>query len=163
VYTLCTMSVASASSTLPCICSSLRKAARVASRRYDDALRPAGLRITQFDVLSTVWQLKQAILTVLAKELVLERTSLARELSTLERDGLVRIEVGTDPRTRVVSLTSSGTALVEFALPLWQSVQNEVLGDLGPKQVMLRMLSAFFKSSLCRLNTNEITASSRWY
>jgi DNA-binding MarR family transcriptional regulator len=141
----------------------LRKAARVASRRYDDALRPAGLRITQFDVLSTVWQLKQAILTVLAKELVLERTSLARELSTLERDGLVRIEVGTDPRTRVVSLTSSGTALVEFALPLWQSVQNEVLGDLGPKQVMLRMLSAFFKSSLCRLNTNEITASSRWY
>ena len=36
---------------LPCMCASLRRAARALTQLYDDALRPLGLRATQFTVL----------------------------------------------------------------------------------------------------------------
>ena len=43
-----------------CACFNLRKAVRVASQRYDEALRPAGLRSTQFVMLLAIRMLGTA-------------------------------------------------------------------------------------------------------
>jgi hypothetical protein len=39
---------------LPCMCASFRRAARVLTQLYDDALRPLGLRTTQFTILQAL-------------------------------------------------------------------------------------------------------------
>ncbi len=53
IYIYCGMKNLS-SPTLPCMCANLRRAARVLSQRYDEALRPLGLTITQFTILQAL-------------------------------------------------------------------------------------------------------------
>ncbi|BDP43288.1 MarR family transcriptional regulator (plasmid) [Deinococcus aetherius] len=120
---------------LPCACSRLRKAARATTRLYDDALRPVGLRITQFNVLSSLAYHGPVTLTRLADDLVLERTTLARDLKPLERDGLITVGVGQDRRSRVVTLTDRGRALLDRAAPLWQAVQHQLALSLGEERL----------------------------
>src|SRR5437899_2505522 len=35
----------------PCVCNTLRMAARAVTQLYDDVLRPSGLRVTQFSII----------------------------------------------------------------------------------------------------------------
>lgn len=120
---------------LPCICSSLRRAARVATRRYDEALRPSGLTITQFDLLATLARVQSLAVKDLAVVLTMDRTTLSRDLDPLERDGLVELTVGRDRRSRLVHLTKHGSEVFSRAAPLWQAVQAELEQQLGPNQV----------------------------
>jgi DNA-binding MarR family transcriptional regulator len=72
---------------LPCACASLRRAARATSHFYEEALRLAGLRITQFtvmQVLSLVGDINQGRL---GKILAMDSTSLTRTLAILGREG----------------------------------------------------------------------------
>ena len=114
-----------------CACGNLRKAARAVSRRYDDALKPAGIGIGQYSMLVAIALYGSATISQLAQELVMDRTTLTRDLKLLQRDGLAQIVVGTDQRTRVVSLTAAGSAVLLRALPLWQEVQQQVMAQLG--------------------------------
>ena len=73
-----------------------------------------------------------APLSRVADGLVMDRTTLTRNLRPLQRRGWVRIEAGEDRRERNLSLTRSGRAALERALPLWQQAQarlHERLGD----------------------------------
>ncbi|WP_295994157.1 MarR family winged helix-turn-helix transcriptional regulator [Rugamonas sp.] len=108
---------------LPCNCSSLRSATRVLTALYDDALRPSGLRTTQYSILSRLSKVGPITLNELADMLAMDRTTLGRNLRPLEREGLVQLAVGeVDKRERVVSLTRAGKAALKRALPLWQEV-----------------------------------------
>jgi DNA-binding MarR family transcriptional regulator len=120
---------------LPCICSSLRRASRVATRRYDEALRPSGLTITQFDLLATLARVQPLAVKDLAAVLTMDRTTLSRDLDPLERDGLVELTVGRDRRSRLVQLTEHGLKVFSQAAPMWRAVQDELERQLGPKEV----------------------------
>ena len=114
-----------------CTCAQLRKAARVVTQDYDEALAPAGLRTTQFTVLATLARRGEVPLTRLAEALVMDRTTLTRNLKPLVRDQLVRIEAAADQRVRRVSLTGRGRAALDRALPLWHAAQSRLVGRLG--------------------------------
>ena len=86
-----------------CTAFNLRKASRAVSQLFDDALRDTGLRGGQFSILSMVLYRQPIALRALADHLVMDRTTLTRNLKPLERDGLIRIEPGTDRRVREVS------------------------------------------------------------
>ena len=70
-------------------------------------------------------------LTRLAEALVLDRTTLTRNLAPLERDDLIRIDIGEDRRARIVAITPAGRRALARALPLWRVVQGRVVGALG--------------------------------
>lgn len=72
-------------------------------------------------------------MTDLADQLIMDRTTLTRELRLLEKQGLVGIAVGQDRRARTVSLTSQGQAVLARALPLWSAAQSRVEERLGAK------------------------------
>src|SRR5262249_6316786 len=115
-----------------CACFNLRKAARAVTQLYDAALAPSGVRATQFSVLVALALADGAPLSRVADALVMDRTTLTRNLRPLARRGWVRIEPGEDRRERNLSLTRSGRAALERALPLWQQVQarlHERRGD----------------------------------
>jgi DNA-binding MarR family transcriptional regulator len=110
-----------------CACRSLRRAARAVTQRYDEALRPAGLRITQYTLLVAVALSEPVRITRLADTLDLDRTTLARDLKPLTERRLVEVTAGDDRRTRVVRLTREGRAAIGRAYPLWQQAQAELV------------------------------------
>lgn len=123
---------------------SLRKASRVATQLSNDLLQSSGLRITQLAVLVMVAVSDLPQVTELAEELVMDQTTLSRNLKPLERQGLIEISPGEDRRTRVVSLTPEGEKALAQALPLWEKAKAK-LGKLFGEQrveVLLGMVAA---------------------
>ncbi len=117
-----------------CVCLNLRKAARAVTQVFDNALQPLGLRSTQLPVLVTLALSGSMTITLLAEELVMDRTSLTRLLKPLEIAGLLEIVPGEDRRTRGVSLTDRGKETVANAIPLWEKAQAYVLERMGRRR-----------------------------
>ncbi len=117
-----------------CACLNVRKAARAVTQLYDEVLQPTGLRSTQFTLLVAVALAGEAPVTRLAEALVMDRTTLARNLKPLESQGLLMIDAGTDRRRHLVRLTERGRQALAIALPYWQQAQNQVVTRLGHKQ-----------------------------
>lgn len=116
---------------LRCTCFNLRKAARAVTQMYDEFLRPSGLRATQFSLLMLLRGMGPIRITELAEKAVMDRTTLKRNVELLEREGLVRIQPGSDARVREVSLTAAAEKRLAEALPLWQRAQAHVTRELG--------------------------------
>jgi DNA-binding MarR family transcriptional regulator len=114
-----------------CTCFNLRKAARAVTQLYDEALRPTGLKCTQFSLLTVVLEMGTVPISRMAEEAVMDRTTLTRNLKLLEREGLVRIEGGADERVREVSLTAGGRAKLASAMPLWAEAQRHMTKTMG--------------------------------
>ena len=114
-----------------CTCANLRKATRVVTQAYDAALQPSGLKATQFTLLATLAGFEEAPMTRLADALVMDRTTLTRNLKPLVRKGLVRIGHEDDQRVRNVSLTEAGRRVFEAARPRWAEAQSRVSESLG--------------------------------
>jgi DNA-binding MarR family transcriptional regulator len=113
-----------------CACQKVRIAARAVTRAYDQALRPVGLRSTQFTVLVAASVADGIPLNQLATLLGLERTTLTRSLEGIEKEGLIRVE-SVDGRTRKVVLTQPGKDRLDLALPLWNQAQENLRERLG--------------------------------
>jgi len=119
-----------------CVCFNIRKSARAITQLYEDALRPTGLRATQFTLLVATRVMGTATINSLAKALVMDRTTLTRNLKPLENQGLIRVLPGkTDRREREVTLTITGQDTLAEALPLWKKVQQHVVDELGQGRV----------------------------
>lgn len=114
-----------------CLCFNLRKTARVVTQRYDDALRPAGLKTTQFSLLVATRLAGEITMTRLADALGMDRTTLTRNLRPLEEEGLIAVAPGRDRREREVTVTAKGEARLGKALPLWRRAQAETMARLG--------------------------------
>jgi DNA-binding MarR family transcriptional regulator len=114
-----------------CTCFNLRKATRVVTQVYDDAMRPTGLRVTQFSLLAHTYAMGPVPLTRLAEAMVTDRTTLARNLEPLVKEGFLRIEDGEDRRSRIISITDNGLGKLTEAYPLWKRTQDEVKKTMG--------------------------------
>ena len=109
----------------PCTCAALRRTARRLTQAYDEAMRPTGLRLTQYSVLANVARAGGLSVTDLAERLAMDRTTLTRNLQPLERQGLIRIAPGTDRRSRAVEITEQGREAYEAALPRWRAAERQ--------------------------------------
>ncbi len=117
----------------PCVCSTLRMVTRAVTQLYDDALRPSGLRVTQFSILATIARKDEANLRQLEDALAIDQTTLTRSLNLLERDGLIERASHPDGRIKAMRLTAKGKRALEAARPLWAQAQQKVLREIGTK------------------------------
>src|SRR5215204_472977 len=117
-----------------CVCANLRKAARVVTQVFDEALTPSGLRVTQFTLLVTSRLAGESTINELAERMAMDRTTLSRNFKPLVRSGLLEVRPGEDGRTRLVRLTPAGEHALEEAYPLWQQAQQETVGVLGEER-----------------------------
>src|SRR6266516_7128327 len=103
-----------------CNCLALRQAARHVTQFYDQCLAPSGLRTTQLSILAKLKRLGPLTINALARELVMDRTTLGRTMLPLERNGLISIEDGRlDRRSKELALTKTGAEQVRRAAKLW--------------------------------------------
>lgn len=68
-----------------------------------------------------------ATLTQVAESMVVDHTTLTRNLDILEARGLVVTEEGEDRRERQLRLSEKGTASPSEAYPLWQAAQARLM------------------------------------
>src|SRR5277367_2907114 len=116
---------------LPCACANLRRADRVVSQLYDDALRPSGLRITQFTLLQALSLAPKISQKQLGELLEIDSTTLTRTLAPLRRKGWLRSMAGADRRELRLSLTPAGKREYQRVLPYWRTAQRDLQTALG--------------------------------
>src|SRR5262249_44359579 len=116
---------------LPCACANLRRAARHITQMYDEALRPIGLRSTQFTLLQALSLAGEVTQNDLGELLAIDSTTLSRSLVPLAEKGWVRARVGVDRRQRLWSLTDSGKEKLQSSKPAWQQAQTNLETQIG--------------------------------
>src|SRR3982074_291782 len=133
-----------------CTCLRLRKAARRITQIYDAYGEPLGLTITQFGLLAHIRVLDGISVGALAEKLVMDPTTLTRNLRPLQRQGFVLLEPDPDDRrSRNLHLTEQGREALRAARPAWARAQRHVEEILGnPDAAVLntaldRMLERF--------------------
>lgn len=115
-----------------CAVYNLRRTARAATRHYDECLRPAGIRTTQFTLLNILRAYPGVTVQKLAEATLIERTTLSRNVRTMEREGWIELRPRpTDRRYTELHITKAGLAKFEEALPLWSQAQNFVESKLN--------------------------------
>ena len=129
-----------------CLCLHTQRAARTLARRFDDALRPTELTNGQFSLLISLNRPEPATIASVSALLAMDRTTLTANLKPLERRGLVKVSVDpADKRSRHLTLTPAGHALLVEAAPLWKrahTAMERLLGsDSGSLRATLRALS----------------------
>ena len=124
-----------AAPTPACTCVRLRRATRALTQLYDDAMAPAGLRITQFSLLRTLTREGSLTISELASRQLLDRTALSRNLDPLLDMGLVDVIRGRDARTKEVAISRKGSAALRAAEPYWMRAQKEVAKRVGAERL----------------------------
>jgi DNA-binding MarR family transcriptional regulator len=130
-----------------CLCLHVQRAARSLARRFDEALRPAGITQGQFSLLMSLNQPEPPSMGKVAAFLAVDRTTLTANIKPLERRGLLKVMVdGRDRRNRRLQLTPAGHRLLIKAMPIWTRTHAEVDRllrdhDATALRVMLALLS----------------------
>jgi len=118
-----------------CFNLAMRKSSRLITQFYEERLKLVGLKVGQFSILRAVSIKKETTNKELQKILVLDQTTLTRNLKPLFRDGY--LQTSSDPndgRLKTIRLTQCGRDLYEQALPIWQQAQQDILRKLGKEK-----------------------------
>jgi DNA-binding MarR family transcriptional regulator len=118
-----------------CNCLAIRQASRHVTQFYDQILAPSGLRTTQYAILSRLQRSGPMPINALAAALVMDRTTLGRNILPLERDGLIRIEpAASDRRAKELHLTNAGERRFQAARKRWVAAQARFESTFGTKR-----------------------------
>ncbi len=124
-----------------CLCLHVQRAARALARRFDEALRPAGLTNGQFSLLMSLNRPMPPSISSVASLLAMDRTTLTAALKPLERRGLIAVSPSPeDARTRLLELTADGMAVLAQATPIWDRVHAELEAGLADPDGLRRDL-----------------------
>jgi len=130
-----------------CACFNLRKITRVVTQVFEDVFRHEGIDLkgTQYSLLVNVFAYGPIPITRLSEILVMDRTSLARNLKPLLNKGYLKINNGEDKRIKMVELTPAGKQILSNAYPYWKSTQKSVVKEIGEKnwKLMFESINSF--------------------
>lgn len=122
-----------------CLCLHVQRAARTLARRFDEALRPLNITQGQFSLLTSLNRPEPPTIGSVSNLLAMDRTTLTANLKPLARRGLVKVGVDKeDKRSRRLSLTPKGQALLGAAAPIWIETHREterLLGEISAESL----------------------------
>ena len=129
-----------------CFNLAMRKSSRLITQFYEERLKSVGLKVGQFSILRAVAFKNETTNKELQNILVLDQTTLTRNLKPLFRDNY--LQVSPDPhdgRLKTIRLTTDGKNLYAQALPIWQQAQQDIVTKLGEnKAQQIHELAAQF-------------------
>lgn len=132
-----------------CLCLHAHRAARALARRFDVALKPAGITSGQFSLLMSLNRPEPPKLSSVAALLAMDRTTLTANLKPLERRRLVKMATDpTDGRVRLLRLTPAGRTVLTKALPIWRHLHAEIEAALSDPEHLRSELNHLSKSDI---------------
>ena len=109
-----------------CLLSKIRNTSRQISMIYDTAFKPLGITGSQFIMLVTLFQFKQASIMTLSEKMQIDHSTLSRNIKLLIRDGLLQNKPDqNDARVKLVIISPKGYKVLKKAIPLWVICQNK--------------------------------------
>ena len=144
--------------TLGCTNLRLRQMMRRVAHHYDLEMAKAGLKTTQYSLLTYVLKLGPLRPGELARGLKLSASTLTRNMRALIDTGWLSLEPGTDARSRTVTITDEGRVKREEARHHWKAAQDSLNAVLGSERVMA--LHTLINDSLALLSTLPTEAGS---
>ncbi len=117
-----------------CACFNFRKASRSVTQLFDQVLSPSGLRSTQLVILITGKLLGPSSIARLARELVMDRSTLTRNLKPLLTMGLLQLSKPANGKHKAVELTDEGLAALAKAAPHWEQAQTHLVSQFGDER-----------------------------
>lgn len=120
-----------------CLCLAAQRAARKLARRFDEALKPAGITSGQFSLLMSLNRPEPPTVGAVANLLAMDRTTLTANLKPLERRGMIELVADTkDRRSRRIRLADAGMAALNAAMPIWQATHSDIDARIGNDQAI---------------------------
>jgi DNA-binding MarR family transcriptional regulator len=116
---------------LPCLCASLRRAARALTQVYEEELRPLHLRASQFTILQVLSLAGELTQGQIGRMLSMDSTTLTRTLEIMSRHRWITRHRGDDRREWRINLSGAGKEQFARALPHWERAQARVRHKLG--------------------------------
>ena len=127
----------------PCMCAVIRKTGRLLTKKYDRYLKPSGLKVTQFSMLANISRNPGIAVSKLAELLVMDQSTVTRNLRVLEKIGYIHIETDTvDHRIKRIQITDFGISRMDEAWPYWEKAQLEIERIIGREHIE-ELLSIF--------------------
>jgi DNA-binding MarR family transcriptional regulator len=114
----------------------LRQLTRRITQHYDTALTQAGLKTTQYSLLSHVLKLGPIRPGDLALAMKMEASTLTRNLKPLVVAGWVQLAEGADGRSRLITITDAGREKRQEAQRHWKAAQTSLNRLLGLQRVL---------------------------
>lgn len=116
---------------LQCVNAKLRKLHRIINSAYMDLYKPYDLKGSMVSILFIIGKRKGISQKAIAVALILDQSTMSRDLKKLVNKGWVKINKGKDPRQSELSLTKEGCLLLEEVAPLWHRLHTKVETLLG--------------------------------
>ena len=113
----------------------LRQLTRLVTRHYDHYTAAAGLKTTQYSLLSHVENLGPIRPGDLARSMQMDASTLTRNMQPLVAHGWLRIGAGDDARSRLVEITDDGRAKRVEGQRAWKLAQLALNERLGVERV----------------------------
>lgn len=122
-----------------CLCLHAQRAARALARRFDAALKPAGLTNQQFSLMMALNRPEPPPMGPVARLLAMDRTTLTAALKPLAARGWVAIEPDPkDRRGKRLRLTLDGAQALAAAVPIWRDLHGEIEAGMDSDPHLLR-------------------------
>jgi len=147
------MSSTTAAQGLPRGCTNfkLRQLSRRVSQRYDQELAKAGIKTTQYSLLTHLVKLGPIRPGDLAQAMTMDASTLTRNVKPLVAAGWVELGAGADGRSRLVGLTAAGHGKWIESRRHWRVAQASLNQLLGAERV--QALHVLIDDSLSLLAT----------
>lgn len=120
---------------MACSCQKLRQLSRSVTHYYDAELKKAGLKTTQYMLLSEILALQPVSLRGLAQAMHVEQSTLSRNLRSLKAAGWIEFAAGHDSRSKNVMLTKWGRAKQRDGYRRWRVAQQNFSSLLSAERV----------------------------
>ncbi len=114
-----------------CINARLRRLHRMLNSVYMSKFKPFGLRGSMVAILFIVGKMKNINQKTVAERLVLDQSTMSRDIKKLKERGLVEVRKGADSRNSSLSLTTKGYELIEQIAPIWEDLHKKMEQILG--------------------------------
>src|SRR5690606_10934376 len=114
----------------------LRQLVRAVGTHYDAEVGKAGLKITQYSLLSYIAKLGPIRAVELAQQMHMSASTLSRNLRPLIDAGCVEQAPGPDARSWFIQATADGHAKLTEAQRRWRAAQEALNQRLGTERVV---------------------------
>lgn len=118
-----------------CFCMRLKRASEELLKLYTKTIAPAGVTPVQYLILLRIHELQSGSLREIADAIGVDRSTLARTIRPLEKNGLVKDNKPVGARNGVLVLTPEGETVFRNAQALWNEAQDIVAARLGKEGV----------------------------
>jgi DNA-binding MarR family transcriptional regulator len=118
-----------------CMAFATRRTARAVTNYFNRLLRPFELNVAQFGLMTAIATMPNRTLREIGEHLILDESTVTRNLTILERRNLVQAEGGRGRAGKRMSLTTEGEDLLLSAVAEWRR-GNKALTDRVPHEVL---------------------------